>query len=60
MSKQSSKADLIVELLEEVIDSRYKYLKELDYENHRHAAEIKEKLYKPAAKLLIEALEKKD
>jgi hypothetical protein len=60
MSKQSSKADLIVELLEEVIDSRYKYLKELDFENHRCASEIKEKLYKPAVKSLIKALEKKD
>ena len=60
MSKQSSKADLIDELIEKVIDSRYKYLKELDYENHRHAAEIKEKLYKPAVKLLIETIEKKD
>jgi hypothetical protein len=46
--------------LEEVIDSRYKYLKELDFENHKYASEIKEKLYKPAVKSLIEALEKKD
>lgn len=44
--------------IEAMIDARCKYLKELDYENHRHARSILEKEYKPAVKFLKDILEK--
>lgn len=61
MSKQSSELEKYSELLplvlEAVIDSRYKYLKELDYENHGYAREILEKEYEPSVKKLKQILE---
>jgi hypothetical protein len=50
-------SELVPIVLEAVIDSRYKYLKELDYENHKYAREILENEYKPAVKKLKEILE---
>lgn len=50
-------SELLPVLLEAVIDSRYKYLKELDYENHSYAKQILEEEYKPSVKKLKEILE---
>ena len=50
-------SELLPIVLEEVIDSRYKYLKELDYENHVYARKILDNEYKPAVKKLKEILE---
>lgn len=50
-------SELLPRVLEEVIDSRYKYLKELDYENHVYARQILENEYKPSVKKLKEILE---
>lgn len=50
-------SELLPVVLEAVIDSRYKYLKELDYENHNYARQILEKEYKPSVKKLTEILE---
>lgn len=57
MSKKSNKAKKIVKILETIIDSRYQYLKELDYENHKYAGKIREEKYEPALKELMEILE---
>ena len=51
-------SELLPIVLEAVIDSRYKYLKELDYENHTYARQILENEYKPSVKKLQEILEK--
>ena len=53
-----SRAESIVKVLEEVIDSRYYYLKELDYENRSYATDYKKKHYDPVVKTLVELLEK--
>ena len=50
-------SELLPIVLEAVIDSRYKYLKELDYENHSYARQILENEYKPAVKNLKHILE---
>ena len=50
-------SELLPIVLEAVIDSRYKYLKELDYENHVYARKILDNEYKPAVKKLKEILE---
>jgi len=50
-------SELIPVVLEAVIDSRFKYLKELDYENHRHANKILEEEYKPSVEKLKKILE---
>lgn len=57
MSKKSNKAKKIIKLLEAIIDTRYQYLKELDYENHKYASKIKEEKYEPVLKELMEILE---
>lgn len=59
MSKKSSKSKKLIEVLEIMIDSRYKYLRELEYENHRYASKILEEIYSPAVEKFIETLEKK-
>ena len=53
-----SRAELIVQALEEIIDHRYQYLKELDYENRTYATDYKKKHYDPVVKTLVELLEK--
>lgn len=50
-------SELLPVVLEAVIDSRYKYLKELDYENHSYAKQILEEEYKPAVKKLKQIVE---
>lgn len=50
-------SELLPRVLEEVIDSRYKYLKELDYENHSYARQILENEYKPSVEKLKNILE---
>jgi len=50
-------SEILPIVLEAVIDSRYKYLKELDYENHTYARQILDNEYKPAVKKLKEILE---
>lgn len=49
--------ELLPVVLEAVIDSRFKYLKELDYENHKCARTILEEEYKPAVEKLQKILE---
>lgn len=51
-------SELLPVVLEAVIDSRFKYLKEMEYENVRYAQKILENEYKPAVKKLKEILEK--
>lgn len=57
MSKKSNKTKKLIKLFETIIDIRYQYLKELDYENHKYASKIKEEKYEPALKELMEFLE---
>lgn len=59
MSKRSSKIKKLVEVLEVMIDARFKYLRELEYENHSYARKIREDIYDPAVEKFIETLEKK-
>lgn len=53
-----SRAELIAQTLEAIIDARYYYLKEMDYENSKYANDFKKKHYDPALKVLVELLEK--
>jgi hypothetical protein len=53
-------SEVLPKVLENVIDARFKYLKELDYENHRYARQILEEEYKPAVKLLKELMQNID
>ena len=50
--------DEIMAHLERLIDARYEYLKEKDYENHRYACKVKEEAYDPVAKDFKEFLKK--
>jgi hypothetical protein len=59
MSKKSNKSKKLIEVLELMIDSRYKYMRELEYENHRFASKILEEIYNPAVEKFVEILEKK-
>ncbi len=54
MTKISLDADKFVDLLEQIIDARYKIDKELDYENHKYARDFKKQHYDP----LIEEMKK--
>lgn len=49
--------ELLPVVLEAVIDSRFKYLKELEYENHRHATKVLKEEYEPSVKKLKQILE---
>lgn len=53
----SKLTELLPKVLEEVIDSRYRYLKELDYENHIYARRILDEEYKPAVNTLKKIIE---
>ncbi len=53
-----SSEERFIAALEAVIDARYKYLKELDYENHSYASNIKKKYYDPAVEIFLEILKK--
>lgn len=59
MSKRSNRIKKLTEALEIMIDARFKYLRELEYENHRYAGKILEEIYNPALEKFIETLEKK-
>lgn len=59
MSKRSNKIKKLAEVLELMIDSRYKYLRELEYENHSYASKVLKEIYNPAVEKFIETLEKK-
>ena len=51
-------SDVLTKCIESMIDSRFKYLKELEYENHTYARDILEKEYKPSVELLKSIVEK--
>lgn len=57
MSKTLNNSEVIITLLEQIIDIRYKYLKELDYENHAYARQIIEEQYRPVVKKFIELID---
>ena len=59
MSKRSSKSKQLVKMFEEIIDARFKYLKELEHENHSYARKILENNYDPAVEKFLEALKKR-
>jgi hypothetical protein len=59
MTKTSSEAEKIVELLERIIDTRYMMLKEWDFENHRYVACYKENNYDPLIVQLKDLLQEK-
>lgn len=44
-------------VLTDVIDSRFKYLKELEHENHSYARKILDEEYKPSVEKLKKILE---
>lgn len=50
-------SDLLPLVIEAVVDSRFKYLKELEYENHRQARKILDEEYKPAVEKLKQIIE---
>lgn len=57
MSKISNKQiDQILEALEKMIDARYEYLQERNYENHYHSRKILEEKYNPCKELLEQLL----
>lgn len=53
-----TKEEMFISALEAVIDSRFKYLKELEYENRCYAVDFKKEYYEPAVKILLEVLKK--
>lgn len=57
MLKKSTKAEVLITLLEQIIDVRFKYLKELEYENRSFALDFKRKEYDPLIKKLLDILE---
>lgn len=62
MQKQSKillDPEKFISLLEKMIDIRYKYLKEKDFENFRYASEIKRNEYEPVVKEMVDFLEEK-
>jgi hypothetical protein len=50
--------DEIIILLEQLIDARFEYLKEKEYENHHHAYKIKVNNYDPVVKDFKDFLKK--
>ena len=57
MSKISdSQIDSIIHALEQMIDARYEYLQEKNYENHYHSRRILEDKYKPCKGILEQLL----
>ena len=50
-------SEVLPSLIADVVDSRYKYLKELDFENHKYARKILEEEYNPAVERLSKILE---
>lgn len=57
MSKISNKqVDQILGALEKMIDARYEYLQERNYENHYHSRKILEEKYNPCKQILEQLL----
>lgn len=57
MSKISNhRVEQILEALEQLIDARYEYLQEKNYENHYHSRRILEDKYKPCKEILEQLL----
>jgi hypothetical protein len=60
MTKTSSEIDNLIKILEKIIDARYMMLKEIDFENHRYAADYRKKHYEPLIeefkKIIVEKL----
>ena len=57
MSKISdSQIDSIIHALEQMIDARYEYLQERNYENHLHCRKVMEEKYNPCKRVLEELL----
>jgi hypothetical protein len=50
-------SELLPLVIESVVDSRFKYLKELEYENHRQARKILDEEYKPSVEKLKQIIE---
>jgi len=57
MSKTSIDSQVFITLLEQIIDARFKYLKELEYENNSYAYDLKVNEYDPLVKKLLDILE---
>jgi hypothetical protein len=57
MSETSEKLEEIPAILERIIDSRFKYLHELRFENHRLARHILENEYNPEVEKIKKILE---
>lgn len=57
MTKTSLDVEKFIDLLEQIIDTRYMMNKELDFENHRYASEYKKKHYDPMVESLRTLLE---
>ena len=53
-----SEEQIFVKALENIIDARFKYLKELEFENHSYASKILEKEYNPALEELLKVVKK--
>jgi hypothetical protein len=57
MSKISEqKINKILEALEQMIDARYEYLQEKNYENHYHSRKVLEEKYNPCKELFEKLL----
>lgn len=54
----SNLEDEFLKLLEKLIDARYKYLKEKDYENYTYASKIKAENYLPVVEEFREFFKK--
>jgi len=50
-------SDLLPIVIETIVDSRFKYLKELEYENHHLARKVLEEEYKPSVEKLKQIIE---
>ena len=50
-------SDILPAMITDVVDARFKYLKELDFENHNYARKILEEEYNPAMDRLKKILE---
>lgn len=53
-----SREERFIAALEAVIDARYKYLRELEYENVSYASKFKKQYYDPAVNIFLEVLKK--
>jgi hypothetical protein len=57
MSKISDKkVSDILEAVEKMIDARYEYLQEKNYENHYHSRKVLEEKYNPCKEILEQLL----